>query len=66
MTCVVDGDGRLAGIITDGDLRRHMARGPRHAGSHGPDIMTTGPVTIPAAMLAVEALKISRSAKSRR
>src|SRR5437867_8488377 len=24
MTCVVDGDGALAGIITDGDLRRHM------------------------------------------
>ncbi len=25
MTCVVGEDGRLAGIITDGDLRRHMA-----------------------------------------
>ncbi|MCK7469905.1 MAG: CBS domain-containing protein [Desulfomicrobium escambiense] len=25
MTCVVDDDGRLAGVITDGDLRRHMA-----------------------------------------
>ena len=24
MTCVVDDDGRLVGIITDGDLRRHM------------------------------------------
>ena len=24
MTCVVDADGQLAGIVTDGDLRRHM------------------------------------------
>ena len=28
MTCVVDEDGRLAGIITDGDLRRHMSDTP--------------------------------------
>src|SRR5215470_12627028 len=28
MTCVVDADGRLAGIITDGDLRRHMDMSP--------------------------------------
>ena len=27
MTCVVDDDGALLGIITDGDLRRHMERG---------------------------------------
>ena len=26
MTCVVDADDRLVGIITDGDLRRHMER----------------------------------------
>ena len=26
MTCVVDGDDRLLGIITDGDLRRQMER----------------------------------------
>lgn len=24
---IVDGDGRLAGIITDGDVRRHMSHG---------------------------------------
>ena len=28
MTCVVAPDGRLAGIITDGDLRRLMMREP--------------------------------------
>ena len=26
MTCVVDGDGRLVGVFTDGDLRRLMSR----------------------------------------
>ena len=31
MTCVVDGGhGRCCGIITDGDLRRHMERDGRH------------------------------------
>ena len=39
MTTVVDADGRLAGIITDGDLRRQLrraradARSPRRATS---------------------------------
>ena len=28
MTCVVDAAGRLSGIITDGDLRRHMSGSP--------------------------------------
>ena len=28
MTCVVDDGGALAGIITDGDLRRHMDAPP--------------------------------------
>ncbi len=28
MTCVVDDDGPLVGIVTDGDLRRHMSTTP--------------------------------------
>jgi CBS domain-containing protein len=28
MSCVTDETGRLVGIITDGDLRRHMADTP--------------------------------------
>ena len=28
MTCVVDNGGQLVGIVTDGDLRRHMSRTP--------------------------------------
>ena len=38
MTSVVDDDGRLAGIITDGDLRRKMADGT-------PDIRPSPPAT---------------------
>jgi len=58
MTTVVDGDGRLAGIITDGDLRRQLASPEPMLDRTARDIMTTGPVTIGPLTLAVEALKI--------
>ena len=32
MTCVVEKDGRLAGIITDGDLRRQDGDDAEHPG----------------------------------
>jgi arabinose-5-phosphate isomerase len=48
---VVD-DGRLCGIITDGDLRRHM--GPDILGWTAADIMTRNPRTIGPRALAVE------------
>ena len=57
---VLDGDGALAGIITDGDLRRNMAGLlERVAG----DVMTREPRTIPAGALASEALGIMNAAK---
>ena len=40
---VTDADGALAGIITDGDLRRHMAGLLDHVAS---DVMTVSPRTI--------------------
>jgi arabinose-5-phosphate isomerase len=51
---VVDDKGRLAGIVTDGDLRRHMEPGllDRRAG----DIMTLKPKTIRPSALASEAV----------
>ena len=51
---VIDGDGALAGIITDGDLRRHMTADllSQSAGS----IMTANPRTIRPRALAAEAL----------
>ena len=51
---VVDGQGFLAGIITDGDLRRHMDGLLDHSAG---DIMTREPKTVPPSMLAAEALK---------
>ncbi len=51
---IVDDAGRLVGIITDGDLRRHMADGllQRRAG----DVMTGKPKSIRPQALAAEAL----------
>lgn len=52
--CVgVTEDGLLAGIITDGDLRRHMDGLLDHTAGQ---IMTRAPKTVPPAMLAAEAL----------
>jgi arabinose-5-phosphate isomerase len=51
---VVDGEGALVGIITDGDLRRHM--GPDLLGRTVGAVMTTAPRTIGPDALAAEAL----------
>lgn len=53
---IVDGKGALIGIITDGDLRRHMGDGIT-AKSAG-EIMTRDPMFVPPRLLAAEALKI--------
>jgi arabinose-5-phosphate isomerase len=58
MTCVLQPDGRLAGIITDGDLRRHFGASDAVLEQTAGDIMTPDPVTIGPRLLAVEALKI--------
>jgi arabinose-5-phosphate isomerase len=51
---VVDGEGRLAGVITDGDLRRHMGDDLLRQRVDG--IMSLHPKTIRPQALAVEAL----------
>ncbi len=63
MTCVVDGAGRLAGIITDGDLRRHMGTMPDVVERLAADVMTRQPRTIGASMLAVQALSLMEERK---
>jgi arabinose-5-phosphate isomerase len=55
MTCVVDGE-RLAGIITDGDLRRHLSASGDLLNRTAADVMTRTPVTVDRGMLAAEAL----------
>jgi arabinose-5-phosphate isomerase len=52
---IVDGAGRLAGIVTDGDLRRSM--GPDLLDRRAGDVMTPCPRTIGPDALAVEALR---------
>jgi arabinose-5-phosphate isomerase len=63
MTCVVDGGHSLLGIITDGDLRRHMEKGGDIRALTAGDVMTRGPVSIPPTTLAAEALNIMESRK---
>jgi arabinose-5-phosphate isomerase len=63
LTCVVDGDHRLLGIITDGDLRRHMDRAPNILDLTARDVMTAGPISVPPSTLAVEALNIMERRK---
>jgi len=63
MTCVVDADGRLAGVFTDGDLRRLMARSPDVLSLTAGEVMKKHPLTIPRGTLAVEALKIMETHK---
>jgi arabinose-5-phosphate isomerase len=62
MTCVVD-DGRLVGIITDGDLRRHMIGSPNILERSAGEIMTRNPITVGRDMFAVEALNIMEQRK---
>jgi arabinose-5-phosphate isomerase len=57
---VTDGDGHILGIVTDGDLRRHMAGLlDRTAG----DVMTRSPRVIGADQLAAEALALMEDRK---
>jgi arabinose-5-phosphate isomerase len=63
MTCVVDDSGRLAGVFTDGDLRRLMTRSADVLGLTAGEVMSSGPVTIARQLLAVEALKIMEARK---
>jgi arabinose-5-phosphate isomerase len=58
---VVDGRGRLVGMITDGDLRRHM--GPELLKARVQDIMTKKPNTLSPGMLASAALERINSLK---
>ena len=58
---VTDADGRLSGIITDGDLRRHM--GESLLKRTVEQVMTVGPQTIRPRALAAEALNQMNAGK---
>ncbi|NEX93734.1 KpsF/GutQ family sugar-phosphate isomerase [Caulobacter sp. 17J65-9] len=52
---VLNAEGRLAGIVTDGDLRRHMEGLMTHTAG---EVMTPAPLAVERGMLAGEALKL--------
>jgi arabinose-5-phosphate isomerase len=58
MTTVVDRQGRLVGVITDGDLRRLHLRGATFEALSAGDVATRTPKTIGADDLAAKALEI--------
>jgi arabinose-5-phosphate isomerase len=63
MTTVLDDDRRLAGIITDGDLRRHMSRSTDTLQRSAHEVMTSNPVTLARTTLAAEALRVLEDRK---
>lgn len=60
---VVDKKGKLLGIFTDGDLRRHLEEDKDLINKKVKDVMTKKPVTINKKRLAYEALRILREKK---
>jgi arabinose-5-phosphate isomerase len=63
MSCVVDDSNHLMGIITDGDLRRHMANGTNVLSRRASEVMTRRPVTVAPNTLATEALHVLEQRK---
>ncbi len=63
MGCVgiVDGDGNLTGIVTDGDVRRHAEKGFENRTAR--DVMTRGPQIANPDQLAAEALSLMTERK---
>ena len=55
---VVNPRGRLAGVFTDGDFRRHISRGTAVLDAPIRSVMTRAPITVRDTALAVEALKV--------
>lgn len=60
---VVDGKGRLKGIFTDGDLRRHLETDEDLLCRRIKDVMTKNPAVVNKDMLAAEAMRILQARK---
>jgi arabinose-5-phosphate isomerase len=63
MTAVVDGERRVIGVFTDGDLRRALDRVADIHGARLTEVMTRNPRTIAPDKLAVEAVQIMEEFK---
>ena len=63
MTAVVDAHGRLAGVFTDGDLRRCLDRGVDMHATGIAELMTRNPITVFQDALAAEAVHLMEERK---
>lgn len=57
-TSVVDENGKFIGLVTDGDIRRQLAKGVEFLNEPVKDLMTKNPVVITKDKMAAEALSI--------
>ncbi len=58
---VVDGENKVLGIVTDGDVRRAFAGGKAISQFNSAQLMTENPITIDSTRLAADALSIMQS-----
>jgi arabinose-5-phosphate isomerase len=63
ITAVVDADGHLQGVISDGDLRRHFEKDDRVAQKLAGECMKTNPILIGSGELASAALQVMENRK---
>lgn len=61
--CIVDSKGKLRGIFTDGDLRRHFEKGEDILSKQVGKVMTKAPKSVRGENLAAEAFDILRNKK---
>lgn len=64
-TSVVDDDGNFIGLVTDGDIRRGLAKGSQFLDESVDKLMTRNPQTIAKEQLAASALSIMEKHKPR-
>jgi arabinose-5-phosphate isomerase len=63
ITCVLGAEGGLAGVVTDGDIRRALAANTDLLALRAADIMSRAPVTVAPHVLAAEALHLLEDRK---
>jgi arabinose-5-phosphate isomerase len=63
MTAVLDADGLVKGVFTDGDLRRTIEKGTELAALRVDDVMTKNPRTVRRDTLAAEAVHVMEAHK---
>jgi len=57
-SCVVDASGKLAGLVTDGDVRRALQAHDDIRGLSAADVMTMNPITINPEARLLDALRL--------